>query len=372
MDLTRHFSNIPGWRTSRKIIVFESDDWGSIRIPDRQTRDRLIASGVKVDQNYFTYNDCLESDEDVVSLFEVLSGFKDKKGRHPLFTTLHIMGNPDFEKIAANDKRNYFFQHIDDTCREYHLDPATMRKLWGEGMENQLIFPAFHGKEHLNVSRWMRALNGAFPITTLAFNNRVSGIHAHIAEEQRGEYQAAFDADNPEDVDLINIRIQEGLDLFESYFGFRSTYFVPPNGALPAEALPVISKAGIRFLNTSKIGKQRNAKGENKRFIRFLGNRSEDGLIFITRNASFEPSAENRTKDWVSKSLKQIEIAFQWNKPAIISTHRVNYCGGIETGNRSRGLFLLKDLIAKILKTWPEAEFLSSVELGEMISGKSG
>jgi len=29
--LHRYIANIPGWRTNRKIIVIESDDWGSIR-----------------------------------------------------------------------------------------------------------------------------------------------------------------------------------------------------------------------------------------------------------------------------------------------------------------------------------------------------
>lgn len=29
----KNFSNLPGWRTNRKIVVIESDDWGSIRMP---------------------------------------------------------------------------------------------------------------------------------------------------------------------------------------------------------------------------------------------------------------------------------------------------------------------------------------------------
>ena len=30
--MKRNVVNIPGWSTSRKIVVFESDDWGSIRV----------------------------------------------------------------------------------------------------------------------------------------------------------------------------------------------------------------------------------------------------------------------------------------------------------------------------------------------------
>ncbi len=29
--ISRHYTNLSGWRTKRKIVVFESDDWGSIK-----------------------------------------------------------------------------------------------------------------------------------------------------------------------------------------------------------------------------------------------------------------------------------------------------------------------------------------------------
>ena len=34
----RNLSNLPGWRTSRKIVVIESDDWGTIRMPSNKAR----------------------------------------------------------------------------------------------------------------------------------------------------------------------------------------------------------------------------------------------------------------------------------------------------------------------------------------------
>ena len=39
--LTVHASNIPGWRTKRKIVVIESDDWGSIRMPSLKVFETL-------------------------------------------------------------------------------------------------------------------------------------------------------------------------------------------------------------------------------------------------------------------------------------------------------------------------------------------
>jgi hypothetical protein len=66
--------------------------------------------------------------------------------------------------------------------------------------------------------------------------------------------------------------------------------------------------------------------------------------------------------------MKQIETAFFWNKPAIISSHRVNFCGHIDPKNREIGLSALKELLQKIVKKWPDVEFMSSVELGVLIN----
>ena len=34
--ITHNLLNIPGWRTKRHIVVIESDDWGSIRMPSKE------------------------------------------------------------------------------------------------------------------------------------------------------------------------------------------------------------------------------------------------------------------------------------------------------------------------------------------------
>ena len=39
--LMRNLSNLPGWRTKRKIVVIESDDWGSIRMPSKRAYEEL-------------------------------------------------------------------------------------------------------------------------------------------------------------------------------------------------------------------------------------------------------------------------------------------------------------------------------------------
>ena len=47
--ISRTLLNLPGFHTNRKIVVIESDDWGSIRMPSREIYDFLIRQGHKVD-----------------------------------------------------------------------------------------------------------------------------------------------------------------------------------------------------------------------------------------------------------------------------------------------------------------------------------
>jgi hypothetical protein len=87
----------------------------------------------------------------------------------------------------------------------------------------------------------------------------------------------------------------------------------------------------------------------------------------LVRNVVFEPT-HNRGFNWVDFTFKQVEAAFRMNKPANISSHRVNYCGHINEENRKVGLTALKQLLDKIVKRWPEVEFISADQLGDMIA----
>ncbi len=81
----RHWHNIPGWRTNRKIVVFESDDWGSIRMPSRKVYKHLLKNGIPVDKCPFSKYDSLASEEDLTALFEVLSKHKGSDSKKTCF-----------------------------------------------------------------------------------------------------------------------------------------------------------------------------------------------------------------------------------------------------------------------------------------------
>jgi hypothetical protein len=86
----------------------------------------------------------------------------------------------------------------------------------------------------------------------------------------------------------------------------------------------------------------------------------------LFRNCFFEPST-NEKRDWKSDCLKRVEIAFKWGKAANICSHRVNFIGSIDSSNTDRNLPEFKRLLQEIIRRWPDVEFVTSDQLGEII-----
>ena len=101
-------SNIPGWRTNRHIVVIESDDWGSVRMSSLENFNRMLKAGMPVDKSHYNLYDSLESNDDLVALMDTLGNYTDKTGRHPVFTGVNVVANPDFEKVRQSGFSEYF------------------------------------------------------------------------------------------------------------------------------------------------------------------------------------------------------------------------------------------------------------------------
>lgn len=364
-------SNIPGWRMKRHIVVIESDDWGSIRMSSLDSFERMLKAGMREDRNHYNTYDALESNADLEGLYDVLSKFKDSTGRHPVMTGVNVVANPVFDKIKENGFTEYVYEPFTETCKRYNSHDRVY-ELWKKGIEERLFVPIFHGREHLNVQRWLRALREGNKSTLLAFDCGVTGIYNGINDEPIPEFQAAFDIDTIEDLPYQKEVIKTGLDLFEHLYGYRSKYFVPTNGPFNNSLEKDLHEAGIRYINTGKKQREPLGNGQYKVNTRYLGRKNQYGQIYLTRNCFFEPSASGdevpENYDWLNYCLKEIEIAFRWHKPATISSHRVNYIGYLHPENREKGLKALSQLIGEIIKRWPDVEFMTSVELGDLIA----
>ena len=65
-QLAKNYINFRGWKTNRKIVVIESDDWGSIRMPSKLAYSNLLKKEIDVDKSYlYDTLDSLEKKEDL-------------------------------------------------------------------------------------------------------------------------------------------------------------------------------------------------------------------------------------------------------------------------------------------------------------------
>jgi len=370
-NFKKNISNLPGWITNRKIVVFESDDWGSIRMPSCEVYKKLENAGLDLrsrDAERYNLYDSLASKTDLEELFNILMSFKDSRGNYPVFTAVTVVANPDFEKIKKADFKEYYFEPFTETLKSYKGCENSF-DLWKKGIEEKLFIPQMHGREHLNVLMWLRALRNGDKNTIIAFNEGMWGFVPDHNTLPGIYFQQAFLPDNPAEIELHKKVIIDGLNLFEKIFGFRAKYFVPPNGLFNNSLNKTLLENGIKYRSSSKIQKEPLGNGKYRKVIHWLGQKDRNGIRYITRNCVFEPSQPGR--DWIDSCLNDIKIAFRWHKPAIISTHRVNYIGALRLENRDRGLRQLNLLFTEITKRWPDIEFMTTPELGKIISSKS-
>jgi hypothetical protein len=367
-SLGRNLSNIVGWRTNRKIIVIESDDWGSQRMPSIDAFARLEKHGLDLrscDAERYNTNDSLEGPDDLEALFEVLSGHCDKNNNNPIVTAVSVVANPDFEKIRQTDFQEYFYENILDSFARYNGDIKSF-DLWLEGKSKKLFEPQLHGREHLNVNAWMSALKSGHRETMLAFKEGIWGFVPDKDNLNMTDYQAAFLFRSLSELEDQKKIVKEGVDLFSGLLGYKPDYFVPPNGPFHNSLNKELISNGIRFRSSAKIQHEPIGDGESRRVLHWLGQKEKTGITYITRNCFFEPGIRN--KDWVGSCLNDMKIAFSWKKPVIISSHRVNYIGKLRPDNRKNGLTQLDFLLKSILKSWPDCEFMTTSQLGYIIN----
>jgi hypothetical protein len=366
--ISPYITNFGGWTTERKIMVIESDDWGSIRMPSEEVYEKFLRAGYRVDNIAYEMYDSLASNEDLEFLFELLSSFKDFKGSHPVITANVLTANPDFEMIRNSQFREYHYELVTQTLKRYPKHDRAF-KLWLEGVEKGFFFPQSHGREHLNVSMFMNALQRGDKDVLFGFGHSVPGSIPYGENFSDGnKYIEALRYTDENDKKGKLAIILEGLDLFEELFGYRSESIIAPNYIWSPDYDGPISRRGVQFYQGNRKMKEPKPHGGIKYHSYRLGDKNRFGQYYLVRNAFFEPSLFSlKIKDPVDHCLNQIKTAFRMNKPAIICSHRINYVGFLNVENRDNSLKLLKELLGKVKLYWPDVEFMTSVQLGSAI-----
>ena len=360
----------PGWRTLQKLLVIQSDDWFAIRTSGAEALRRLKDLGVQCERCHYMQNDHFERGEDLSALFETLHSVRDTAGRPAVITANCLSANPDFTRIEQSGFTEYHAEASMDTAA--HIYGAEDNpEIWRQAIDSNICEPQSHGREHLHIQRWLRALqSNNEQITRTAFADRMFGVSGHVVPDRRESFLAALDTTlepSPADPEPILV---EALAGFQAMFGFSSRSFIAPNYVWAESVEEILHRHGVEYIQSGRVQWYPSADGSRRcRRRRFLGNSNRLGQRYLVRNVDFEP-ASNPSIDWIDLALGEIRLAFRLRKPAIISTHRVNFMGGLDPGNRDRGLRDLQELLRAVVRYWPEVEFISTTELGDRIRGK--
>lgn len=362
-----HIKNIPGWRSHRKLIVFSVDDYGNARIASKSASEKLIQAGIEP-QSHFDRFDSMECREDLEALYDVLSSVKDKNGRHAVFTPYVLPCNINFEAMAKAGNKEYIFELLPETFEKLATkDPAAYNgawTLWQEGIEKGLMRPQFHGREHFNLHIFNDLLDKRNKNLLTALDN-----HSYVSLPEHKNYRqgwtSAYDFVSVEEVEPMTTIIQDGIKKFKEVYGYKPKSFTPPARNFPSTLEPKLESFGLEYFDIPVYHNRMLVNGKYRKELHKLGDRKP--MPVIVRNIPFEPTTNDLTSEWINFTLKQIEIAFFWGKPAHISSHRVNYSGYVDEKNRKLGLSLLKGLLSQIVKKWPDVEFVSVDQLGDII-----
>lgn len=351
-----NLKNLLGKKTWRKIVVIECDDWGGIRMPSREVYKILLQKGIINDQDRYIKNDTLADRKDLELLFETLLESKDKRGNPAVMTAVTNVANPDFQRIKDADYEEYFFEPFTKTLLRYGRGTETF-DTWKKGMELGIFTPELHGREHISVQHWLRKLREGDKNLITGFNHEVVALKVDGLHSALDGFRPEFYINSSDQLKFLNNSISDAVHLFRDIFSYKPNAFVPGNGIFHPVFERVVAKEGVKYLNVSHFSPVPDMHGRLTLRYYHTGKKTSFGLRYYTRNCAFEPTEVSYRG--IDLTMRQIEMAFRWGKPALISTHRVNFIGVLEPSNREKGLKELKLLLNSIVKKWTDVEFMS-------------
>lgn len=341
----------------KKIIIFESDDWGKLGMRDLEAFERLKAKGYsqlgQSDWDYYS----LEIPEDLEALYTVLSRHRDAFGLPPIFTCNFIVANPDYEKIIETGFWEFHLLDLSQGFPNLWKNREQLIDKYRKGVALGLVYPGYHGLCHFLYERWLRALQNREPDLLDCIEEQVSYIPSLRSDAFSYEYLANINPISFLSLDAQEERIKKGVEAFERIFGFPPVVTIAPRYTWNWDTEKVWHKYGIKYIGagSSQVGMV-PSPGHR------LGERNQWGMIYLIRNVAFEARREDACQD----AFTEIDFLFRTQQPAILETHSINFLSSIKNF-RKKSLEKLDQLLYLIERKYPEVVYLSSQQFGDIL-----
>jgi len=328
---------------SEKFIIIESDDWGLERA---LTVESINWMKKKFGEDKFSRwtLDSLETSDDINRLFDLMESYKNKFECPPVITANFITHNVDH---SSKDKLNFI-----PISNGFNKDSEDNRELYKKGIENKYIFPQLHGYSHYNIDELKKYFSCDEGIEALNNNFFVarSTIKGYLAFLQ-GEFS---------EKNSHSGKIKEASEVFNILFGFIPGSVIPPTFIFDIELAKSLRDNKITLIQSSN-----RLVTTNKKRYSFPYFQKRKGLYWSIRNARLDPHPEYNF--YHEQCVNSIGKAFENKCPAVIDFHRVNFAGKFAPKYRDRTLKELKLLFDNIHDRWPDAKFIHSQKLNDIL-----
>lgn len=368
-----HIKNIGGWRTTDRYVVLAFDDYGNVRLRDNAAADTLTELG-HAPRNHFDIRDHLETRADLEAMRDVLTSVTDAAGRGAVLSAYFTPTNLDFDALeewdATSDPHPPLVSLTETFARAAQRDEGAYAgawDLWQDLFARDLAAPYYHGRQHFNtkafVEKWREgdaALRAACAQGSLA---RLTS-----RDSAGRKIYAALDIGSVSELPDIAAEILDGADRFEAVFGHRSRVFNPPAGRAHPDLHETLAEAGLWYLEAPYKEAYHLGDGKRRTMVSRTGDVASRSTRKIVRNVVFEPGP-NGIDASIMAARASVSAAFRMGKPAIISSHRVNFGTYIDPAHGRANLEALRKLLKHIIADHPTIRFVSTYELGVIMDG---
>ena len=303
-----------------RAVVLESDDWGLCAwVPDREAWTALAGTPAFRSPAGERYGgSTLESAADVKALAGLLLEHSGGDGFPPVWQANTVMANPDYARLASSalDAPTIPLVDLPDTPGRW-----SRPGFWEDVLracEAGVWWVELHGLHHLPEGAWLAALHRGDDDARRAIAQQ-SPVCAAV--EASGEY------DPSEPLATRRRNFERAVARFGALVGRAPRSFCPPDYRWDESLESEAERHGV----TTFQGKAEQAGRAFLRLRRLrIGLRwphTRGARFYMPPRIAFEPcgGGETRARAAVEAALRGARDAWKRARPAVISSHRLNY-----------------------------------------------
>ena len=340
-----------------RAVVLQSDDWG-LRgfVPDQMTLqglDKAKLGGTHFPEIY--WQSTLEDSVDVADMMAILLRHRGRDDQPAVFQPNMILSKQSVASSPATaaDKDSW------------QTDPRYLRPGLDQSIATAIAVgvwqPELHGLHHFDPADRRHALsqddgdiNRAFQLGVLVFPG---SHHAYELGPQRS---------------LEDVRdYWDGIDArFEEEYGQPFSSVIAGDYVWEPRHEEYFRELGVRAIQAKSHQRRRDIHGPalwkrlSKAWLRSWDRFTVNDIVYLDRVALLETAQSSDPEHHRRQCVRDVEVAWQEGRPAIIETHRVNYVL-TDTNSEQKGRTHLDQLLTELDSRKPL--YVSDSELVGMI-----